>query len=87
MKLEMKLVTLGTTLFIVTIFLFGLSLVNPLIVRRHLHDGILYDDFAADADSVRYTITGGQGWNNLNTLAHENLLREKTMFCTRGPGA
>lgn len=61
--------------------------VDLIIIRRHFHDGILYEDYAADSDNVRYTITSGQGWEDLDSLVETHNLRGKSMFCTKGPGA
>lgn len=63
------------------------GIIDSLIIRRHFHDGILYEDYAADSDSVRYTITSGQGWDDLDSLVETYNLRGKSMFCTKGPGA
>ncbi|CAL8111072.1 unnamed protein product [Orchesella dallaii] len=69
------------------IILLKLSVLESLIIRRYYHDGILYDDFAADSDNIRYTTTEGEGWDNLETLAQTQGLSGKAMFCTRGPGS
>lgn len=70
-------------------FAFSLSVltVGSVIVRRQYHDGMLYEDYAPEAQNVRYTTTSGHGWDNLDTLIEKERMSGKAMFCSRGPGA